>query len=59
MVTAAMAKDLAWFSAVKLLKGYRKRRFSPVEVTSAVLDRIASHNGALNAFWHEGRRRCS
>jgi aspartyl-tRNA(Asn)/glutamyl-tRNA(Gln) amidotransferase subunit A len=47
-----MAKDLAWFSAVKLLKGYRKRRFSPVEVTSAVLDRIAVHNGALNAFCH-------
>src|SRR5262245_231098 len=47
-----MAKDLAWFSAVKLLKGYRKRRFSPVEVTSAVLDRIGSHNGELNAFCH-------
>ena len=47
-----MAKELAWFSAVKLLKGYKKRRISPVEATSAVLDRIASHNGALNAFCH-------
>ena len=52
LVTAAMAKELAWFSAVKLLKGYKKRRISPVEATSAVLDRIASHNGALNAFCH-------
>jgi aspartyl-tRNA(Asn)/glutamyl-tRNA(Gln) amidotransferase subunit A len=47
-----MAKDLAWLSATKLLKGYKKRRFSPVEVTRAVLDRIDSLNRELNAFCH-------
>jgi aspartyl-tRNA(Asn)/glutamyl-tRNA(Gln) amidotransferase subunit A len=47
-----MAKDLAWLSATKLLKGYKKRRFSPVEVIEAVLDRIGSLNRELNAFCH-------
>ncbi len=43
-------RDLAWASAAKLLKGYRKRRFSPIEATRAVLDRIEALNGDLNAF---------
>ncbi|MFO1090983.1 MAG: amidase [Hyphomicrobiales bacterium] len=45
-----MGKDLAWASAAKLAKGYRKKRFSPVEATEAVLARIAALNGELNAF---------
>jgi len=45
-----MVRDLAWASAAKLLKGYRKRRFSPVEATRAVLDRIEALNGDLNAY---------
>ena len=47
-----MAKELAWLSATKLLKGYKKRRFSPVEVTEAVLERIGSLNHELNAYCH-------
>ena len=51
-VTAAMAKELAWLSATKLLKGYKKCRFSPVEVTEAILERIGSLNHELNAYCH-------
>jgi aspartyl-tRNA(Asn)/glutamyl-tRNA(Gln) amidotransferase subunit A len=42
--------DLAYLSAIELLEAYRQRRLSPVEVTRAVLDRIARLNPALNAF---------
>lgn len=45
-----MAKDLALLSGAELLTHYRKRELSPVEVTRAVLDRIATSNKALNAF---------
>jgi len=43
-------KELIWLSAARLLKGYRKGHFSPVEVTRAVLGRIAAANPTINAF---------
>ena len=45
-----MTVDLALLPATELLAGYRARRFSPVEVVAAVLDRIDRHDGDLNAF---------
>lgn len=39
-------------TAVELLELYRSRELSPVEVTSDVLDRIATHNPAVNAYCH-------
>ena len=36
-----MADDLNWLSAAELLKGYRKKKFSPVEVVTACLAQIA------------------
>ncbi len=43
-------KELAWLSAARLIKGYRKAHFSPVEVTRAILARIDALNPKLNAF---------
>ncbi|MCO5144865.1 MAG: amidase [Aquamicrobium sp.] len=45
-----MQSDLSTLSAVRLVEGYRKRAFSPVEVLSQTLDTIAALNPALNAF---------
>jgi aspartyl-tRNA(Asn)/glutamyl-tRNA(Gln) amidotransferase subunit A len=45
-----MASDLLTFSAAELLRLYRAKRASPVEVTRAVLQRIDTLNPALNAF---------
>jgi aspartyl-tRNA(Asn)/glutamyl-tRNA(Gln) amidotransferase subunit A len=42
--------ELNWYTAVELLRGYRTGRFSPVEATQAVLDRIAAVDGKTNAF---------
>lgn len=42
-------------TAVELLELYRTRQLSPVEVTSDVLDRIATHNPAVNAYCHVDR----
>lgn len=42
--------DLNWKSAAKLVKGYAKGRFSPVEVTKACLAQIEKHEPALNAM---------
>ena len=42
--------DLAALTANALLERYRRRTLSPVEVTQAVLERIASLNPKLNAF---------
>jgi amidase len=44
------ATDLCFVSAADLVKGYRARRFSPLEVTQAVLARIRAVNPRLNAF---------
>ncbi len=45
-----MDHDLIHMSAVELLAGYREGRFSPVEATRAVLDRIHAVNDKINAF---------
>ncbi|MBA3907869.1 MAG: amidase, partial [Pseudonocardiales bacterium] len=42
--------DPADLSAVGLLAAYRARELSPVDVTTAVLARIAAVNGRVNAF---------
>ena len=44
-----MPTELWRLSAAALAEGYARRRFSPVEVTEAVLARIAEVNAALNA----------
>ncbi|MBB3065114.1 amidase [Limibacillus halophilus] len=45
-----MSKDLVDLNAEELIEGYRRRRFSPVEVVDAVIERAESINPALNAF---------
>jgi aspartyl-tRNA(Asn)/glutamyl-tRNA(Gln) amidotransferase subunit A len=45
-----MADDLNWLSAAQLLKGYRKKKFSPVEVVKACLAQIARHDKSINAM---------
>ena len=36
-----MADELNWLSAAELGKGYRKKKFSPVDVAKACLKQIA------------------
>ena len=43
-------EDLCYLSALELLDLYRSRQLSPVEVASAVLERINTHNPVLRAF---------
>lgn len=45
-----MKTDLCALTATELLEGYRKKQFSPVEATRAVLERIERLNPVLNAF---------
>src|SRR5262245_21828 len=45
-----MAGELNWLSAAKLIKGYRKKKFSPVEVAQACLEQIGRHDRAINAM---------
>ncbi|SDJ87175.1 amidase [Microbulbifer yueqingensis] len=42
--------DFASMTALELLQGYRDKSFSPVEVTSALLDQIERCNPAVNAY---------
>ena len=44
--------DFADMSATALLDGYRRKDFSPVEVTRAMLARIDAWNPIINAFHH-------
>ena len=44
------ADDLCWMSATDLAAAVRVGEVSPVEVTAAVLDRIARVNPAINAY---------
>lgn len=43
-------EEIHWLGATELVDAYRARRLSPVEVTRAILDRIARLNPSLNAF---------
>ena len=45
-----MADELNWLSAAKLVKAYKKKKISPVEVARACLDQIARHDSRLNAM---------
>jgi aspartyl-tRNA(Asn)/glutamyl-tRNA(Gln) amidotransferase subunit A len=47
---ATVTSDVVWLSASDLVKGYRTRQLSPVEVTRAVLQQIDALNPTLNAF---------
>jgi aspartyl-tRNA(Asn)/glutamyl-tRNA(Gln) amidotransferase subunit A len=42
--------ELNWLSAAELAKGYRKHKFSPVDVARACFAQIARHEPALNAM---------
>jgi aspartyl-tRNA(Asn)/glutamyl-tRNA(Gln) amidotransferase subunit A len=43
-------EDLCWMSAVELARGIRDKRFSPVEVVTAVLERMERVNRRINAY---------
>jgi aspartyl-tRNA(Asn)/glutamyl-tRNA(Gln) amidotransferase subunit A len=45
-----MSFELHWLSARQLTKGYRARRFSPLEAVRATLAQIAAKNSAVNAM---------
>src|SRR2546423_835640 len=45
-----MAGELNWLSAAKLIRGYRKKKFSPLEVAEACLAQIERHDKAINAM---------
>jgi aspartyl-tRNA(Asn)/glutamyl-tRNA(Gln) amidotransferase subunit A len=44
--------DLHWKSAAKLVRGYAKKKFSPVEATKACLAQIERQDKTLNAMVH-------
>jgi len=44
--------ELAFLSAAELIDGYRRRDFSPLDVATAVLDRVDRLNPRLNAYLH-------
>ena len=45
-----MSDELNWLSAAKLIKAYKNKKLSPVEVARACLDQIARHDSKLNAM---------
>ena len=45
-----MSSELAMLPAVELLKSYKQKKLSPVDVTKAALAQIERHNEKLNAF---------
>jgi len=45
-----MSEELCWRSIEELGRGYRRREFSPREVTMALLERIAKLNGRLKSY---------
>ena len=45
-----MASALNWMPAHKLVEGYAKRKFSPVDVARACLKQIEKHDGVVNAM---------
>ncbi len=47
-----LASDIPALTAVELAASYRSRELSPVETANALLDRIETLDGALNAFCH-------
>jgi aspartyl-tRNA(Asn)/glutamyl-tRNA(Gln) amidotransferase subunit A len=45
-----MSDELNWLTAAKLIKAYKSKKLSPVEVARACLDQIARHDSKLNAM---------
>jgi aspartyl-tRNA(Asn)/glutamyl-tRNA(Gln) amidotransferase subunit A len=45
-----VANELNWLTASQLVKGYKKRKFSPVEAAKAVLKQISSVDKSINAM---------
>src|SRR5947209_1667882 len=45
-----MHDDLGYMPAVELAAAIRSRRLSPVEITTALLERIATVNAKINAY---------
>jgi aspartyl-tRNA(Asn)/glutamyl-tRNA(Gln) amidotransferase subunit A len=45
-----MADDIAFLSAIELLRRYRAKELSPVDVVQAAISRLEAFEGALNAF---------
>lgn len=45
-----MSDDIAYLPLADVVEAYRTRTLSPVEVVSSALERIARHNGKINAF---------
>jgi aspartyl-tRNA(Asn)/glutamyl-tRNA(Gln) amidotransferase subunit A len=45
-----MADELNWLSAAQLVKAYKKKKLSPVDVVRACLGQIARHDLKLNAM---------
>src|SRR3954449_12145580 len=48
--TEDIAMDVAFLTIAELNRLYDRRELSPVEVTRALLDRIAAHDGKLHSF---------
>src|SRR5499425_3155925 len=44
------AMDVAFLTIAELYRAYRNREVSPVEVTKALLARVAAHDGTLHSF---------
>ena len=42
--------DIAFLTVAELGRAYDRRELSPVEVTRALLDRIAAHDAKLDSF---------
>jgi aspartyl-tRNA(Asn)/glutamyl-tRNA(Gln) amidotransferase subunit A len=42
--------DIAFLTIAELNRAYERRELSPVEVTRALLDRVAAHDAKLNSF---------
>src|SRR5499425_1410329 len=42
--------DVAFLTIAELYRAYRNREVSPVEVTKALLARVAAHDGTLHSF---------
>lgn len=45
-----MRMDIPFLTIAELARAYDQRELSPVEVTRALLDRVATHDGKLNSF---------
>ena len=45
-----MADDLSVLSVAKLIRAYRDRTLSPVDVAEALFERIARYDGALHSY---------